>query len=474
MATQTLPDIAAIKAYLLQNDPNIARDISGYRRTTWTLDDVADRVLYNMTQGQTDMATAASNFKMEQAGMGSREQSAAASGGGTLGNIIQNVGSTSPVGQVVNPTTGAIESAVMDYAAPTIMTGWGTALGTAAGGPLTGAAIGAGLGAAAGDIVHNYYADEKLVDKNTAIKGGIASSAALASGALSGAGSSVPTDTATTGASTSAVSDAATNSYNPLSNSNIMNAATNTPATTGLSGFSGAASPAITESGASTVVTPTGSNAPTIAATSSSPLTTAALVVSPLLSTAASLYAADKAADATDKASKEKLQSQTDTLDYLKGIDKLPMEYRDKALTQLGAAYGLGTPEEQKAFMTNIKNTPMYQSIMSGQSLGEESILRNASATGGLRSGNTNDALYRYNTQLNNQALTAGLQGLTGMAQLPLNTTNIANTMTGMGDTRAAGITGAATAQQAGIQGVTNAIGTGVQNYLYAKGQGVI
>lgn len=118
---------------------------------------------------------------------------------------------------------------------------------------------------------------------------------------------------------------------------------------------------------------------------------------------------------------------------------------------------------KMEEFITRAQMSPLYQSIMGGQELGEEAIMRNAAATGGLRSGNVQGNMYDYITQLQNQALLSSyneqLQGLSGMAGLQTNQNAIAQQMGNIGQTYAQGQTAAATAQN---QGVTNWLNTGL------------
>ena len=83
---------------------------------------------------------------------------------------------------------------------------------------------------------------------------------------------------------------------------------------------------------------------------------------------------------------------------------------------------------------------------MGGQEFGEEAIMRNAGMTGGLRSGNVQGNMYDYNTQLQNQALLSSyneqLQGLTGLAGLPSNSSEIGGYMSNIGQTYAQGVIG--------------------------------
>lgn len=117
---------------------------------------------------------------------------------------------------------------------------------------------------------------------------------------------------------------------------------------------------------------------------------------------------------------------------------------------------------DQQAMIESAITSPLYQSIMGGQSAGEEAILRNAAATGGLRSGNVQENLYDYNTQLQNQALLQAyndqmaqkqyeLAGLQSLAGLPTNTNQIASTLSNIGSTYGTGTAAAGTATAQGI-----------------------
>lgn len=171
---------------------------------------------------------------------------------------------------------------------------------------------------------------------------------------------------------------------------------------------------------------------------------------------------AGKAADASVQGAQISADAQQKSLDYLKEREALPQAYREKALTGVGGLFGLDGAANQTDTINGLKNSAIYQQIMSGKAQGEDAILRNASVTGGLRSGNTSDALARYSGDLSNQAFTQSLNGLQGLAQLPSNANNIANAQNNIGMTQAQGFTGAAQAQQEGTAtGVSTAIGIG-------------
>jgi hypothetical protein len=147
--------------------------------------------------------------------------------------------------------------------------------------------------------------------------------------------------------------------------------------------------------------------------------------------------------------------------------------------TATGAAMAqpTGEPFGQQDLIQQARTSPLYGAMMGGREAGEEAIMRRAGATGGLRSGNVQEAMYDYNTQLQNQALLQSynqqLQGLQGLAGLPSYAPQIASGMAGVGQTLGAGITGAGTSRaqgqvasgqawQQGLQGISNIIGSGM------------
>lgn len=167
----------------------------------------------------------------------------------------------------------------------------------------------------------------------------------------------------------------------------------------------------------------------------------------------------------------------------------------------------------QDQLISEAMNSPLYAAIMGTQRAGEQSILRNASATGGLRSGNANGALTDFGQQTANRALLdsfgvaqasdrfgllrddvqrnfvqgqanydrqqAGseyyreqgipLSVLTGLAGLSGNENAIAGLTSDIGATTAAGMTGSAQALQQGNQNAINNLmgiaGLGIQAY---------
>jgi hypothetical protein len=165
----------------------------------------------------------------------------------------------------------------------------------------------------------------------------------------------------------------------------------------------------------------------------------------------------DDSADAAKDAAQIQADYQREALDYLKETEALPQQFRESALKYLAGAYGLpGGEGSQQEIIDQARESPLYGAIMGGLEQSEESILRNASATGGLRSGNANDALAENAQQLENQALLTSynqqMQGVGGLAGLPSLAPQIAAGTAGIGQTLAQGEIAAAQAKQQGNQ----------------------
>jgi len=191
-----------------------------------------------------------------------------------------------------------------------------------------------------------------------------------------------------------------------------------------------------------------------------------------------SAYSANKsgkqAAGAATTAANTAAASEQASLDYLKEREAIPQQFREEALQGLGGLYGLegGTGNQQELIDRAIQS-PLYKNIMGGKEAGEESILRSASATGGLRSGNTSANMYNYNTQLQNKALLESynqqLMGLQGMAGLPSNTNQIAQGISNVGQIQGQGQVAAGQAIQTGnqqsINNMMGVAGLGLEAY---------
>lgn len=174
---------------------------------------------------------------------------------------------------------------------------------------------------------------------------------------------------------------------------------------------------------------------------------------------------ASGASDSAEEAAQVQAQSQREALDYLKQTEQLPQALRESALRGLGSEYGMNVDangnvtSDGSSIMDRAQASPFYQTAVKQ---GEQSVLRNASATGGLRSGSTSENLAQVNQNALLSSYANQLSGLQGMAQLPSNANNIAGTMSGIGQTLGQGIVGGAQSAAAQQQAnVNNAMGAG-------------
>ena len=188
-----------------------------------------------------------------------------------------------------------------------------------------------------------------------------------------------------------------------------------------------------------------------------------AIIGGAVIGGAASYFGASESADAAESAAATQAAAEMEALDYLKETEEIPQQFREEALLRLGGIYGLeGGEGSQQEVIDRALASPLYAQIMGGQEAGEETILRHAAATGGLRSGNVQHNLYDYNVQLENRALLESynqqMQGLQSMAQLPSNAAAIAEQTSAVGTTLGQGEIAAGQAMAAGYQGIGDSV----------------
>lgn len=175
----------------------------------------------------------------------------------------------------------------------------------------------------------------------------------------------------------------------------------------------------------------------------------------------------DDAAAAAQRGADIQAQYQQEALKYLKEKEKIPRQFSEAALKRLGGIYGIeGGEGTQQELIEMAKASPLFDAIMGGREAGEESILRHAPITGGLRSGDIQSAFYDYNRQLENEALLKAynqqLAGLQGLASLPSLTPQIAQQTGQIGQTLGQGQIAAAQIGQASQQqNINNLMGLG-------------
>jgi hypothetical protein len=154
-------------------------------------------------------------------------------------------------------------------------------------------------------------------------------------------------------------------------------------------------------------------------------------------------------------------------LNYLKQADLFPRTISTDAKRRMAGLYGLeGGYGNQGALIGQARSSPLYDAIMQTRQAGEDAILRNASATGGLRSGNVQSNLYQYNQQLKanalNEAYAQQLAGLEGLAAMPTNENAIANQFSEIGQRRGQGLV---------LEGQTRGGGIAEQGRLLGLGE---
>ncbi len=178
--------------------------------------------------------------------------------------------------------------------------------------------------------------------------------------------------------------------------------------------------------------------------------------------------AANKSAGAQERAAAMGVEEQRAAREELRALLQPYVDAGGPALQAQLAALGLEGPEAQQAFVAQQEQSPIFQALAKQ---GEEAILANASATGGLRGGNVQGALAQFRPALLNQFLEQQYGRLGGMTALGQQSaagvgtggmqtaSNISNLFGQVGQAQA----GAALAKGQGwgnaIGGVTNAIG---------------
>jgi len=88
------------------------------------------------------------------------------------------------------------------------------------------------------------------------------------------------------------------------------------------------------------------------------------------------------------------------------------------ALAQQQALLGMGTPEAQQQAINALQSGPQFQAL---QQQGENAILQNASATGGLRGGNVQGALAQFRPALLSGLINQQYERLGGLSALGQN-----------------------------------------------------
>lgn len=155
-----------------------------------------------------------------------------------------------------------------------------------------------------------------------------------------------------------------------------------------------------------------------------------------------------------------------------------------QALGQEGDLLGLNGNATQGSAISALQASPLFQTMFN---TGRDSILAAGSATGGLRGGNVNQALYNSGQQTLAQVIQQQLTNLGGLSSQGLsaagtlgglgaqNASSIADLLVGSGKANAGAIAGQQASNNATQNGVNSAFGgSGVQDQITKLLQGLM
>jgi hypothetical protein len=208
-----------------------------------------------------------------------------------------------------------------------------------------------------------------------------------------------------------------------------------------------------------------------------------AAVVAGVAVAGASIYAANAQADAAQNASETQAgaaQAGIDTVNTATQAGQQQFAQQNEQLQKLFAPYtqagtqglqaqndlnGLNGPEAQQRAINGIQNGSEYQTMLAQ---GNTNILQNASATGGVRGGNTQGALGTFAPTLLNNLVNNQYQRLGGITGLGAQMTQ---GLAGYTNQNAAGSAGLGMQGAQSIAGLLGAQGQAVAGGQLAQGQ---
>lgn len=178
----------------------------------------------------------------------------------------------------------------------------------------------------------------------------------------------------------------------------------------------------------------------------------------------------DSAVGASNEGINNAIASNRKSLEEIQKMFAPYMQAGTGALTGQQDILGVNGAKAEKQALDNIFSSPIFKGLMEQ---GENSILQNASATGGLRGGNVQKALGQFSPNLLNTLLQQKLQGLQGLTNLGYNATGgatnaiqnfggiNADLLVGQGRVNAGGAVSKANNQNALLGAFGNLLGNG-------------
>ncbi|BAP37804.1 hypothetical protein AS4_28640 [Acinetobacter guillouiae] len=177
-------------------------------------------------------------------------------------------------------------------------------------------------------------------------------------------------------------------------------------------------------------------------------------VIGGVMSSNASKNAAGKASDAQVRAAEIATEEQRRQFDAIRELMNPYVNAGTQGLMGQQDLLGLNGNEAQQNAINNISNSSEFQTYLNQ---GENSIRQNASATGGLRGGNTQAALSQFSPQLLNQMIGQRFTNLGGL--------------TSLGQNAAAGVGNAGMQSANNISGLMQQVGAAQAGNALAQGQ---
>jgi hypothetical protein len=194
-----------------------------------------------------------------------------------------------------------------------------------------------------------------------------------------------------------------------------------------------------------------------------------AVAGSTIIGSVISSNAASDAADAQSASAQAGINAQNERFAQIQKLLKPYTDSGTSALGKQGDFLGLNGAQPQKDVVDSIQNSPYFQAV---SKQGENAILQNASATGGLRGGNTQAALAKFQPALLQSLLDQYYTRLGGLSSLGENAAaqtgnagqNNANAVSGLytqqGQAQAGGALAQGKAELGLINGLSSAAGT--------------